>query len=207
MVAGIRHEIFMRVFPTLRHGLVGPISIARMSVSIVRRLLSRGEVNKAMLNEPVERMDQQLAEAVTGIRALQTWEPEAKGTAIPAEVLRQGIALMTASLALRDIKLDYVPSDTQDLDEVRHQPFLYAWLALLCYFEDRLSEPATLRIEQKEPKSVCVEITRSLYDANQVKPKPSVRANIIDQAALETVAAAGGLRLTFGEEWVSFSWA
>ncbi|MDR5171703.1 hypothetical protein IHQ56_07735 [Methylobacillus flagellatus] len=206
LVAGIKHEIFMRIFPTLRHGLVGPISIARMSASIVRRLLSKGESSKAALGEPVERIDQQLAEAVAGIRALQAWEPEASGLAIPAEILRQGIALMTAPLALRDIKMDYVPSDIQDLEEVRQQPFLYAWLALLCYFEDQLNEPATLRLEQKEPRSVCVEVTRPFYDVNQTKGRAKAHARIIDKFALEAVANAGGFRLKFGQEWASFSW-
>lgn len=207
LVDGIKHEIFMRVFPTLRHGLVGPISIARMSTSIVRRLLSKGDSSKAALSESVERIDQQLAEAVTGIRALQAWEPEASGFAIPAEILRQGIALMTAPLALRDIKMDYVPSDIQDLAEVRQQPFLYAWLALLCYFEDQLNEPATLRLEQKEPMSMCVEITRPFYDVNQAKDKVKPHVRIIDRFALEAVADAGGFQLEFGPEWASFSWA
>jgi len=206
VLAGIRHEIFMRVFPALRHGLVGPVSIARMSVSIVRRLLSKGDAGKAVLNEPVERIDQQLAEAVTGIRALQAWEPGAKGLATPAEVLRQGMSLMTASLALRDIKLDYVPSDIQEVEEVHHQPFLYAWLALLCHVEDSVQAPVSLRIEQKQPKSVSVEIIHSLYDVNQDKTRPAAHVRLIDQAALELMAAAGGLQLTSGEGWMRLSW-
>ncbi|WP_025872513.1 hypothetical protein [Methylobacillus glycogenes] len=93
VIAGIKHEIFMRVFPSLRHGLVGPISIARMSISIVRRLLARGDASLTSLNEPVERIDQQLAEAVLGIRNLQNWEPGSKPqTQQLVEIISEGMA-------------------------------------------------------------------------------------------------------------------
>ena len=34
MAAGVRHEILMRVLPTLRHDLLGPISVARMELAV-----------------------------------------------------------------------------------------------------------------------------------------------------------------------------
>ncbi|MCB5187175.1 hypothetical protein LG200_04045 [Methylobacillus caricis] len=204
-VMGIQHEIFMRVFPSLRHSLVGPISIARMSAAIIKRTLAKGDIGKAVLNEQVARIDQQLEEAVLGIRALQIWESTAKAMATPAEIIQLGIKLMTAPLALRNIKIDYVPGDVLDIEEMRQQPFLYAWLGLLCYFEDHISEPVTLRLEQKEPRSVCVEITHPLY---AVKQRQGFQLNhaIIDQHALQTLAHAGGLTFKFGKEWTSFGW-
>ena len=44
MAAGVRHEILMRVLPTLRHDLLGPISVARMELAVMRRRLERADL-------------------------------------------------------------------------------------------------------------------------------------------------------------------
>lgn len=206
IVEGIKHEIFMRIFPSLRHGLVGPISIARMSISIVRRLLARDEVNLTALNEPVERIDQQLAEAVLGIRTLQNWESGGKPQVQPAaNIISEGIALMTAPLAMREIVLDYAAPE-QETTAVS-TTLLYTWLGLLCYFQDSLQQTASLKI-QLQAQSVTVQLllTEKPQGAARSKPSSLANARVIDQAALEALAAAGNFSLSFQPDSVHLGW-
>lgn len=204
VVEGIKHEIFMRVFPSLRHGLVGPISIARMSISIVRRLLARGEASLTSLHEPVERIDQQLAEAVLGIRNLQNWEPSSKPQSLPlADIIGDGIALMTAPLAMREIVLDYEAAE--DLGTVSHHAeLLYTWLGVLCYFQDSLQQAATLKV-LLQPDTIKVTVLQQPGGRAYTGGKPAAR--VIDQAALQILASAAGFKLNVEAEGLSLSWA
>lgn len=207
IVEGIKHEIFMRIFPSLRHGLVGPISIARMSISIVRRLLTRDEVNLTSLNEPVERIDQQLAEAVVGIRTLQNWESGGKPQAQPAaNIISEGIALMTAPLAMREIALDYAGPEEETT--AVSTTLLYTWLGLLCYFQDSLQQAASLKI-QLQAQSVTVQllVTENPQQTARSKPSSLASARGIDQAALEALAAAGNFSLNFQPDSVRLGWS
>lgn len=208
IVEGIKHEIFMRIFPSLRHGLVGPISIARMSISIVRRLLARGEASLISLNEPVERIDQQLAEAVVGIRTLQSWESGSKPQTQPvAGIISEGMALMTAPLAMREIMLDYT-EPTQDTGSIsNHATLLYNWLGLLCYFQDSLQQAATLKVElQAQAVTVQMLVTDKAREPGRSRPASSANTRVIDQAALQALAGAGGFSLSFQPDGVRLGW-
>lgn len=210
VIAGIKHEIFMRVFPSLRHGLVGPISIARMSISIVRRLLARGDASLTSLNEPVERIDQQLAEAVLGIRNLQNWEPGSKPqTQQLAEIISEGMALMTAPLAMREIVLDYV-MDASAAEQSVSNPsaLLYTWLGVLCYFQDSLQQACTLNIVlQAQSLTVRHDISAtSNARASSRAASAKVTARAIDKDALVALASAGNFALSLQPDGLELSW-
>lgn len=211
VIAGIKHEIFMRVFPSLRHGLVGPISIARMSISIVRRLLARGDASLTSLNEPVERIDQQLAEAVLGIRNLQNWEPGSKPqTQQLVEIISEGMALMTAPLAMREIVLDYV-TDASAAEQSVSNPsaLLYTWLGVLCYFQDSLQQACTLNIVlQAQSLTVRhdVSATSTARASGRAAASAKVTARAIDKDALVALASAGNFALSLQPDGLELSW-
>lgn len=210
VIAGIKHEIFMRVFPSLRHGLVGPISIARMSISIVRRLLARGDASLTSLNEPVERIDQQLAEAVLGIRNLQNWEPGSKPqTQQLAEIISEGMALMTAPLAMREIVLDYVTEASAAEQSVSNpSALLYTWLGVLCYFQDSLQQACTLNIVlQAQSLTVRHDISAtSNARASSRAANAKVIARAIDKDALVALASAGDFALSLQPDGLELTW-
>lgn len=209
IVQGIKHEIFMRVFPSLRHGLVGPISIARMSISIVRRLLARGEASLTALNEPVERIDQQLAEAVLGIRSLQHWEPGTKPqTQQVADIIREGITLMTAPLAMREIVVDYAADSADVSGEIsQHAALLYVWLGLLCYVQDSLQQAASLKVRlQAQSLSVQWLLNAKAHEQGRSRSSMLLSARVIDRSALETLARASGFSLDIQPDSVHLGW-
>lgn len=210
VIAGIKHEIFMRVFPSLRHGLVGPISIARMSISIVRRLLARGDASLTSLNEPVERIDQQLAEAVLGIRNLQNWEPGSKPqTQQLVEIISEGMALMTAPLAMREIVLDYVTEASAAEQSVSNpSALLYTWLGVLCYFQDSLQQACTLNIVlQAQSLTVRHDVSAtSNARASGRAANAKVIARAIDKDALVALASAGDFALSLQPDGLELTW-
>lgn len=185
---------------------MGPISIARMSATIIKRTLSKGTIPEEVLNEQIARIDQQLEEAVLDIRALQIWESRSAAMAAPATILQLGLGLMAAPLALHNIKVELVDNEVLEPEEVRQQPMLYAWLGLLCHFHDELSTPVTLTVAQTLPHTIRIEIKHMPDDGQSYRPDIKTTHTRIDQAALEALAEAGGFAFTFAPESVSFCW-
>lgn len=207
-LAGIQHVIFMRIFPSLRHGLVGPISIARMSTSIVRKLLTKE--GQPGIAEQVARIDQQLQEAVLAIRALQSWEPAANELANPLDLIQQGLQIMTTPFAMSQIEVSLANDWASSLSPtpVAQRAFLYAWLGVLCHCQDSIRGQAVLSITAS-PSLANQGLVVTLPETVTTDHVPAINDSglLIDQEALHMLAQHAGWKMQYGHRQLSFTWA
>ncbi len=206
-LAGIQHVIFMRIFPSLRHGLVGPISIARMSTSIVRKLLTKE--GQPGIAEQVARIDQQLQEAVLAIRALQSWEPAANELANPLDLIQQGLQIMTTPFAMSQIEVSLADDWASSLPTtpVAQRAFLYAWLGVLCYCQDSIKGQAVLSITASLPQANPGLVITLPEAVTTDAPAINGPGLLINQEALHILALHAGWRMQYGHRQLSFTWA
>lgn len=215
-IAGIQHELFLRVLPGLRHELVGPISVSRMGISVLKRTLEKGEADQAALQQQVLRMDEQLQQSVLGVRALRLWDEDSNMTASAADIISHGIKLMSYRLSLRNITIDYplddAPLDDHSLDDsddskLIYQPFLYTWLGLLGYFEDHFTYPVLLSISQLSSNALRVRYQRSSVEVAPLHADlQETKRHPIDQHALLGLAQHYDISIAFGEDELTFHW-
>lgn len=136
-VSAIHQEIFNRIFPTIRHDLVGYLSASLMRVSIMDRYLNKQDVLPNLLKHELIKIDTQLRSSIVEIRALEFWDFESKQNDNSNDVLIKSVQLMTTQLAMKNIKLNIIPEEIDASNEVVTKPFLYCLLCTLCYIEDK----------------------------------------------------------------------
>lgn len=136
-ISAIHQEIFNRIFPTIRHDLVGYLSASLMRVSIMDRYLNKQDVLPNQLKNELIKIDTQLRNSIVEIRALEFWDFESKQNNNSNDVLNKSVQLMTTQLAMKNIKLNIIPEEIDASNEVVTKPFLYCLLCTLCYIEDK----------------------------------------------------------------------
>ena len=202
-LAGIQHAVFMRIFPSLRHALVGPVSIARMSTSIVKRLVDKD--GQPGINEQIARIDQQLQEAVLTIRALQSWEPASGELASPVALLQQGLQLMTTTFAMHQVNISLAEDWAASLspEPVVQSAFLYAWLGVLCHCQDRLEGQALLQIEAIQPTALSTRLPSSACRDVHLGEHAGLA---IDREAVGLLARHAGWAMELDDTQISLDW-
>jgi hypothetical protein len=202
-IAGIQHEIFLRNFPNLRHDLVAPLSIGRMTLSLLKRKLGIEQIDNEIFAHHIGKIDQQIEVCIQAIRALQLWDSPSEEVRMPAEIIRQGIHLSSSRLSTRSITIDPVPNQLDRLEEVNYQAFLYCWLGMLCYFEDNLKQPSSLKLQVRDSKSFTIDSTRTNGSALS-QPFPRLRQ--VTQEAVTQLANHYSILLSFDDTQVTFAW-
>lgn len=221
-IAGIQHEIFLRVLPGLRHELVGPISVSRMGISVLKRTLEKGEADKDSLQQQVLRMDEQMQQSVLGIRALRLWDADSNITATAAHIISHGLKLMSYRLSLRNITIDYLMEDDventesestpagkqDDAGKQIYQPFLYTWLGVLGYFEDHFNEAVTLKIAFVSSNALSVNFVPGSTESVSLLQTEIIEANRhhIDQHALVGLAQHYDNSIAFAKDALTLTW-
>jgi len=221
-IAGIQHEIFLRVLAGIRHEMVGPISVSRMAISVLKRTLEKGDPGKEAIQQQVMRMDEQMQQSVLGIRALSLWDADSTTLAPVNYIVRQGLKLMAYRLSMRGILVDdeeiaagsnpetgatgpaHSASDPLPPGQVPHQAFLYTWLGLLGHVED-CHYPATLKVASASPAGVSVQlipVEKPSNSQNEIKPN----FHGIDQPSLLALAAHCGFAIKFTPGQISLGW-
>lgn len=69
-VSAIKHEIFSRIFPTIRHDVVGNISASLIRLSIIDRVLKLQDLNSEKIKSEILKLDQNLRSSINEIRDL-----------------------------------------------------------------------------------------------------------------------------------------
>lgn len=147
MAAGVRHEILMRVLPTLRHDLLGPISVARMELAVMRRRLERADLAPQDGLRRVQQLDAHLVDLTRGLRELRRWDPLDTERMPAGSIVRLALALMEQPLRLAGLEVS-VETDCEAEDtELPLAPLLLGTLALLCHAQDGLSPGQRLRLD------------------------------------------------------------
>ncbi|SIR42139.1 hypothetical protein SAMN05421778_11031 [Sphaerotilus natans] len=137
VAAGVRHEILMRVLPTLRHDLLGPISVARMELAVMRRRLERADLAQQDGLRRVRQLDGHLVDLTRGLRELRRWDPLDTERMPASAIVRLALMLMEQPLRLAGLEVS-VETDCEAEDtELPLAPLLLGTLALLCHAQDQ----------------------------------------------------------------------
>lgn len=202
-MAGLQHEIFLRVLPAVRHDMLGPVSVARMDVAILKRKLAADEPDIAACRDKLLTLDGHLSGVSQGLGLLRRWDTARGDTARAGETLAFAVGLMTPLLRLREITLaplpDVLPPELDDVQRPQ-SAFLYACLAVLCHVQDHL--PPGSRVSMAlTPEGVSM--SHGVQDAGTrpasvaTTPAAPVSARRIDRAGAEALIGALGYRATW----------
>ncbi len=144
-ISAINQEVFNRIFPHIRHDLVGYMTTSLMRVSIMDRYLNKAELAPEQVKSDLKKIELQLRDAILGIRELQLWDFESAHEDQPGNILKKSTQLMNSQLAMKNIQLtlpdeqldnDSVADDALKSEVVKTKPLLYCLLCLFSYIED-----------------------------------------------------------------------
>ncbi len=135
-ISAIKHEIFSRIFSTIRHDVVGNISATLIRLSIIHRILKKQDLDSEKIKSEVQKLDQHLRFSITEIRDLAFWDFESNQSDYSAEILKKSILLMASQLAFAGIQLNLQNEEILKLNKIDSKSLLYTLMCIYCYFED-----------------------------------------------------------------------
>lgn len=147
LAAGVRHELFMRVLPALRHDMAGPLSVARMGNAVLKRYLAATPVDSAMCLKRMEQTDEQLNELLVSIRTLARWDVESADRVSPSPALLATLHLARPMLDLNGVVLETAdvaaPASWTTLQPARA---LFMVLGVLSHLQDNSTGPSRITL-------------------------------------------------------------
>lgn len=201
-ISAIHQEIFNRVFPCIRHDLVGGISASLMRVSIMERRLNKAELVAETLKQDLEKIEQQLKENIHSIRALQFWDFDSVQEDMPINVLNKSVHLMASRLALRFIQTTVAPQEDNAAEPVKSKPLLYSLLCVFSYIEDNDFDNHHLNVGQSG-QSIYIKYEPKTAQDSTIK----INRNLIfDQALVAKFANHYGIDINFGQNEITLVW-
>lgn len=147
LAAGVRHELFMRVLPALRHDMAGPLSVARMGNAVLKRYLAAVPFDPVQSLKRMEQTDQQLNELLISIRTLARWDLESADRATPTPALQATLHLARPMLDLNGVVLETTDIDAPDAwPQIQPARALYMVLGVLSHLQDTASGPSRITV-------------------------------------------------------------
>ena len=218
IAAGVRYELLTRVLPALRHDMVGPVSVMRMGVLMLKRQVEAPTIDSQACNERVALIDAQIAELVDGVRLLRNWELTGTDDGIArSELVQMCVTLQRPAFSLQGIQLEMDPrleEPTTDTEARWPQSAALRYL-LLCglnYLHDACTDECTIRIEPEGESGLLLRAMPSVVEGGHSgMPESSVvhwapRRLAIDAVALQNLADDLGYHVeASGEEVVRIS--
>lgn len=202
-ISAINQEIFNRVFPHIRHDLVGYLTTSLMRVSIMDRYLNRAELSAEQVKGDLKKIDLQLRDAILGIRELQFWDFDSAHEEYPSKILKKSVQLMSTHLAMNNIQLLITPGELEETEMVMTKPLLYCLLCLFSYVEDNNFEHNNLNISLFS-KSVQIRIEPITAQESAVIKKK--RNLFIDQDLASRFVALHSMDLSFVKDGINLTW-
>jgi hypothetical protein len=148
--AGVRHELFMRVLPALRHDMAGPLSVARMGNAVLKRYLAATPIDPAICLKRMEQTDEQLNELLVSIRTLARWDVESSDRVSPSPALFATLHLARPMLDLNGVVLDTTEIDApSSWPSVQPARALFMVLGALSYLQDTAAGPSRITISSE----------------------------------------------------------
>ena len=148
--AGVRHELFMRVLPALRHDMAGPLSVARMGNAVLKRYLAATPIDAAVCLKRMEQTDEQLNELLVSIRTLARWDVESADRVSPSPALFATLHLARPMLDLNGVVLDTTEIDApSSWPSVQPARALFMVLGALSYLQDTATGPSRITLSSE----------------------------------------------------------
>ncbi|HEY1228773.1 MAG TPA: hypothetical protein VGF26_15775 [Ramlibacter sp.] len=218
IAAGVRYELLTRVLPALRHDMVGPVSVMRMAVLMLKRQVEAPTIDSQACNERVALIDAQVAELLDGVRLLRNWELVGTDESIArSELVQLCVTLLRPAFSLQGIQLETEESLEQPAaDNEKQLPraaaLRYLLLCGLNYLHDACTDECTIRIEPDGERALLLRTVPSVVEAgHEGMPESAVvhcapRRLAIDAVALQSLADDLGYAIQVnGEESVRIS--
>lgn len=202
-ISAIHQEVFDRIFPTIRHDLVGYLSASLMRVSIMDRHLNKPELIPDQLKAELSKIESQLKISISGIRALEFWDFQSTHEDFPSEILNKSVELMSTQLAMKNIQLTVVPQEFNDTEKVESKPLLYCLLCLLSYIEDNNFEDNNLKICHIG-KSITISFEPKI--AQNTSTFKKIRSLTINREVALDFAKFYNMDISFSMEEIILAW-
>lgn len=213
IAAGVRHELLSRVLPALRHDMVGPVSVMRMGVLMLKRQVESQHIDAQACTERVALIDSQIGELIEGVRLLRNWELATTDEGIARSALVQlCVSLLRPAFSLQGVQLEVAPEleePTRDDEPQRPQAAALRYL-LLCglnYLHDASPDQGCcIRIDPVGDDSLMLRmqpisgdgVMNGMPEATVVHRAP--RSLAIDAVALQGLADDLGFEVEVGGE-------
>ncbi|MBS0450522.1 MAG: hypothetical protein JSS14_04365 [Proteobacteria bacterium] len=200
IAAGVRYELLTRVLPALRHDMVGPVSVMRMGVLMLKRQVEAPTIDSQACNERVALIDAQVAELLDGVRLLRNWELSGTDEGIArSELVQMCVALLRPAFSLQGIQLEMdatLEEPTADTEErlPRASALRYLLLCGLNFIHDACTDECIIRIEPEGEHGLVLHTVPSLDGGvHDGMPESTVvhcapRRLAIDAVALQNLA-------------------
>lgn len=218
IAAGVRYELLTRVLPALRHDMVGPVSVMRMGVLMLKRQVEAANIDPQACNERVALIDAQVAELLDGVRLLRNWELSGTDEDISrSELVQMCVTLLRPAFSLQGIQLEAdgtfeQPAGSSEKKLPRGAALRYLLLCGLNYLHDAATETCTIRIEPEGEAGLLLRTMPSAVEgSHEGMPESAVahcapRRLAIDAVALQSLADDLGYEIhANGEESVRMS--
>jgi len=137
-ISAVQNEVFNRIFPKIRHDLVGNVSASLIRVSIMDRILKK-DYDLEKIKSELSKIDQQLRNNIIEIRDLAFWDFATNPEDNPSDVLIKSVQLVSSQLAFKGIELKVQVAEHENLGTVQTKPCLYCLLCVFSYLEDTYS--------------------------------------------------------------------
>lgn len=223
--AGVRHAVLLRVLPALRHDVATPISVMRLTASVLQRKLAHEPVDAAYCSQRVETLDQQISVLNDALRWLLDWGAGASDSPVTRAQLAFGcVGLLQPLWALEGVMINLDPAlqplpaaavpsigsvDPRATEVIwsRQSALRYLLLAALCYVHDSGSGPVRIRVVPDRHDALQLHGTLrnagDLYvDPSTCQAEPQQPPVCIDAAALACLAADLGYLVRFNHDGV-----
>ena len=210
VINGIKYAIFKRISPGLTHDLVGPLSVALIQAGIIKRKLKADTHQASELLENAVNLENYIKQTVLLIRAMKSWDTTNNPIFDAQNVYRQCVKFFQTRLAMRGVELVLIESAHEHMLINRFQPFLYSWLALLCYLEDTLKIPTALTIQYLEKNTISITLKNKEIIETQTGELPirleSVYEELIGQQELSMLSQHYSTTFVLEEGHILFKW-
>ncbi|WP_093381762.1 hypothetical protein [Variovorax sp. OV329] len=214
IAAGVRHELLTRVLPALRHDMVGPVSVMRMGMLMLKRQVESPHIDAQACSERVALIESQIGELIEGVRLLRNWELATSDEGIARSALVQlCVSLLRPAFSLQGVQLDVAPELEQPTadDEPRWPRAAALRYLLLCglnYLHDASpEEPTVISIAPEAEDGLLLRMGpaphgelngNAMSEAAVVHRAP--RALAIDAVALQGLADDLGYEISVGDD-------
>ena len=141
---GVRHAVLLRVLPALRHDVATPISVLRMTASLLQRKLAQVPADAPYCLQRIAALDAQIGSLTQSLNWLLDWDAGADAAAVTRSELVTGCAQLLRPLwAIEGVLLETGPAFDPQASARTGEP---AWprrpalrdllLASLCFLYD-----------------------------------------------------------------------
>lgn len=202
---GIQYAIFKRISPSLTHDMVSPLSVALIQAGILKRKLKNDSVNPHDLLENAVNLESHIKQTVLLIRAMKSWDSPNDQIFSASTIYTQGIKFFRTRFSIRGIELALIENHQSYAEITDFHAFMYSWLGLLCYLEDRFETPVKVSVEHIADKTISI-LFEEKSTTEDLPPLINPSEDCIGEQELLLLSARYATTFEFNQDSILFKW-